>query len=76
MRASSRDREVFRHIAEAESDPRPAPASFIEALRALDRLLARHQRMFPSYRPEPDEEEFRAHQALYERARELDARHR
>lgn len=76
MQATTKDREVFRHIAEAESEPRPAPGSFIEALRALDRLLARHQMMFPSYRPEPDDEEFQAHEALYERARELDTRHR
>jgi hypothetical protein len=40
-------------------------------VRALDELLARHQRMFPDYRPEPDDEEFRSHEALYERARKL-----
>jgi hypothetical protein len=72
MRAGARDWAVFRHIAEVESEARPAPASFADALHALARLLARHQMMFPNYRPEPDDEEFRAHEALYERARRRD----
>jgi len=71
MRAQARDWEVFRHIAEAESEPAATPSCFDEALRILDRLLRRHRMMYPSYRPEPDDEELKAHEALYERARRL-----
>jgi hypothetical protein len=70
MRASPKDWQVFRNIAAAESEPRPAPASFADALRTLDRLLVRDQTMFPGPR-EPDQDEFRAHEALYVRARRL-----
>ena len=76
MPATERDRQVFRNIADAESERRSPPASFADAVRALDEMLARHQRMFPDYRPKPDEDEFRSHEALYERARRLDARRR
>ena len=68
MGAGPRERAIFERIAEVESELRPAPASFADALQSLERLLARHRSMFPSYRPQPDEEELRAHEALYERA--------
>jgi hypothetical protein len=69
MRATARDRQVFRHIADVESELRPPPACFADALAALERLLARHWAMFSRERPGLDDEEFRSHEALYERAR-------
>ncbi len=65
------DRDVFRRIAEVESVPRPAPASFREAVVALDRLIARRRTMFPNRRFRPTQDEFRAHEAFYARARAL-----
>jgi hypothetical protein len=65
------DREVFRRIGEAESEPRKPPESFSEALKTLDRLIARRCSMFPGRSFSPTDEEFRAHEALYVRARAL-----
>jgi len=71
MAVHSEDHEVFRRIGEVESARRPAPGSFREALSVLDRLIARRRAMFPGRRFQPGEEEFRAHEALYVRARVL-----
>lgn len=65
------DREVFRRIGEVESARRMAPASFREGLVTLDRLIARRRAMFPDLPFAPTEDEFRAHEALYARARAL-----
>jgi hypothetical protein len=71
MAVDERDREVFRRIGEVESEVRPAPAAFDDALAALNRLLERDRAMFPDRGNVPDEDELRAHQALYARARAL-----
>ena len=71
MGVSDRAREVFRRIGEVESEVRPAPPTFEDALVTLIRLLARDRAMFPDRELAPDEDELRAHEALYERARAL-----
>jgi hypothetical protein len=60
---------VFQNIAAGEAAARPAPGSFADAVHQLDALLRRQALMFPSSRPQPDDDELRAHEALYERAR-------
>ena len=47
MAVSERAREVFRRIGEVESEVRPAPATFDDALATLSRLLERDRAMFP-----------------------------
>ncbi len=69
MAVRPEDHEVFRRIGEVESARRRVPGSFREALLVLDRLLARRRAMFPGRCFQPTEEEFRAHEALYVRAR-------
>jgi len=71
MAVRSEDHEVFRRIGEVESARRRVPESFREALSIMDRLIARRRAMFPGRHFEPGEEEFRAHEALYVRARVL-----
>lgn len=69
MAVRPEDREVFRRIGEVESLPGRPPTSFGDALAALDRLIARREALFPGRRFVPTEDEFRAHEALYARAR-------
>jgi hypothetical protein len=71
MAVSERAREVFRRIGEVESEVRPAPATFDDALATLSRLPERDRAMFPDREVAPDEDELRGHQALYARARTL-----
>jgi hypothetical protein len=71
MAVSERAREVFRRIAEVESEVRPPPATFDDALATLARLLERDRAMFPGREVAPDEDELRAHEAVYARARTL-----
>ena len=71
MAVRREDHEVFRRIGEAEAMPRGAPGSFAEALATLDRLIARRRAMFPDREFKPTDDEFRAHESLYVRARSL-----
>ncbi len=71
MSVRPEDREVFSRIGDAEAAPRRPPTSFSEALATLDRLVARRRAMFPHRDFKPTEDEFRAHEALYARARSL-----
>lgn len=50
------------------------PSSFREALATLGRLIARREALFPGRRFEPGDDEFRAHEALYARARRVSNR--
>jgi hypothetical protein len=68
MAVTERAREVFRRIGEVESELRPAPATFDDVLATLSRLLERDRAMFPDRELAPDEDELRAHLALYARA--------
>ena len=71
MAVTERAREIFRRIGEVEAEVRPAPATFDDALDALSRLLERDRAMFPDREVAPDEDELRAHEAVYTRARAL-----
>ena len=71
MAVSARARAVFRRIGEVEAEVRPAPLTFDEALAILNRLLERDRAMFPDRVVAPDDDELRAHEALYARARAL-----
>lgn len=71
MAVPQRDREYFRRIGKVKAEPRPAPTSFREALATLDRLIGRYCAMFPGRQAGPNDEEFRAHEEIYARARRL-----
>lgn len=73
MAVGARDREVFRRIAEVESEPPVRPTSFREAVATLDRLIRRRRALFGDRWSVPSDDEFRAHEELYGRARALRA---